>query len=93
MTYRNRQSDELSHVVAKYVVGSDGARSTVRNAMQTEMQPLGFEQRWLVVDVILKQEMPELGDHTIQYCDPEQPATYCRNPGMRRRWEFALRDD
>ena len=93
VSYRNRQSDELSHVVAKYVVGSDGARSTVRNAMKTEMQPLGFEQRWLVVDVILKQEMPELGDHTIQYCDPEQPATYCRNPGMRRRWEFALRDD
>ena len=93
LSYRNRLTNEVSRVNAKYVVGCDGARSTVREAMQTEMQPLGFEQRWLVVDVILKQEMPELGDHTIQYCDPLQPATYCRNPGMRRRWEFALRDD
>ena len=93
LSYRNRLTDEVSRVNAKYVVGCDGARSTVRQAMQTDMQPLGFEQRWLVVDVILKQAMPELGDHTIQYCDPSQPATYCRNPGMRRRWEFALRDD
>jgi len=56
------------------------------------METLGFNQRWLVVDVMLKHEMPKLGDHTLQYCDLETPSTYCRNVGLRRRWEFALPD-
>jgi 3-(3-hydroxy-phenyl)propionate hydroxylase len=77
---------------AKYVVGCDGARSMVRQTMDSQMEPLGFEQRWLVVDVMLKREMPELGDFTVQFCDSTRPATYCRNVGLRRRWEFALLD-
>jgi len=57
------------------------------------MEHLGFQQRWLVIDVILKREMPELDDCTIQHCDPIRPATYCRNPGLRRRWDFALQEN
>ena len=73
-----------------YLVGCDGANSTVRQLMDTALDDLGFHERWLVVDVILNQEVPRLGDHTIQYCDPNHPMTYCRNPGRRRRWEMAL---
>ncbi len=54
---------------------------------------LGFKERWLVADLLLKRPKPELGDHTIQYCNPERPATYARGPGDRRRWEIAVRDD
>ena len=32
-------------------------------------------------------------DRTIQYSNPKQPATYCRNVGKRRRWEFAIKDN
>ncbi|MBL4892004.1 MAG: bifunctional 3-(3-hydroxy-phenyl)propionate/3-hydroxycinnamic acid hydroxylase [Rhizobiaceae bacterium] len=87
------QEGKEETVSASYIVGCDGARSLVRRAMDVEMEHLGFEQRWLVIDVILKREMPGLDDRTIQYCDPVRPATYCRNPGLRRRWEFALRED
>ncbi len=80
-------------VRAQYVVGCDGARSTVRAGMGADMIKLGFEQRWLVVDLQLFRDMPELGDHTLQFCDKIRPATYCRNVGFRRRWEFALLDD
>ena len=45
---------------------------------RTELEDFGFHERWLVVDVLLKCPKPELGDHTIQYCDPSRPATYVR---------------
>lgn len=80
------------HSSTRYMVGCDGANSSVRQLMHTALEDLGFKERWLVVDILLHRDMPELGDHTIQYCDPHQPMTYCRNPGNRRRWEMALPD-
>jgi len=41
LSCRDKQKDEVSMVVAKYVVGSDGARSMVRRAMQTKMHMYG----------------------------------------------------
>ncbi len=80
-------------VRAKYLVGCDGARSVVRRFMETGMRDLGFHERWLVVDLLLKAEKPELGDHTIQHCSPVRPATYVRCPGNRRRWEISVLAD
>ena len=91
--YRDVREDTTERTRARYVVGCDGANSVVRRAMNSEMENLGFAQRWLVVDVLLKRDMPSLGDHTIQHCDPVRPATYCRNVGRRRRWEFALHEN
>jgi 3-(3-hydroxy-phenyl)propionate hydroxylase len=75
---------------AKYVVGCDGARSIVRRFMGTELDDLQSHERWLVVDVLLKRERPDLGDHSIQFCDPARPGTYVRGVGNRRRWELML---
>ncbi|MEM6627090.1 MAG: bifunctional 3-(3-hydroxy-phenyl)propionate/3-hydroxycinnamic acid hydroxylase [Pseudomonadota bacterium] len=91
--YKDLVDQQTHDVSAEYVVGCDGARSVVRGCMQTDMEDLGFHERWLVIDVILNQEKPELGDHSIQYCVPERPATYVRGPGMRRRWEITVLDD
>ena len=57
------------------------------------MTDFGFHERWLVVDVMLKKEKPELGDHSIQFCDSERPATYVRGPHNRRRWEITVHPD
>ena len=54
------------------------------------MEDLGFEERWLVVDVMLTRHRDDLGDHSIQYCDAESPATYVRGVGVHRRWEMRL---
>lgn len=75
---------------ARYVVGCDGARSTIRRIMGTELDDLNSHERWLVVDVLLKRERPDLGDFSIQYCDPRRPATYVKGVGQRRRWELML---
>ena len=78
---------------ARYLVGCDGANSLTRRVIGGEMDDLGFEERWLVVDAILKRPRPDLGDHTMQFCTPDRPMTYCRNPGARRRWEMTIKDD
>ena len=78
---------------SRYVVGCDGARSLTRSAMGVEMASLGFEQTWVVIDLLLTSRAVDLPDRTIQYCNPDRPATYCRNVGRRRRWEFAVGPD
>lgn len=83
-------SGKLLRTRAKYVVGCDGARSIVRRVMGTELDDLQSHERWLVVDVLLQRERPDLGDHSVQYCDPARPSTYVRGVGNRRRWELML---
>jgi 3-(3-hydroxy-phenyl)propionate hydroxylase len=57
------------------------------------MDDLGFHERWLVVDVLLKRERPDLGDYSVQFCNPQRPATYIRGTGKRRRWEITIHPD
>lgn len=89
---RSRTTDAPCQIKARYVVGCDGARSTLRQDIGDRLADLGFQERWLVVDAILKHDMPELGNHTMQICDPDRPMTYCRSPGLRRRWEISLKE-
>ena len=80
-----------SHIIdADYVVGCDGANSFVKKFIGPETIDYGFEERWAVLDLILKKHNKNLPDRTIQYCSQNTPATYCRNVGRRRRWEISL---
>ena len=93
LRYENMANGRVHRVRARYVVGCDGARSLIRRFIESPMTDHGFHERWLVVDMLLKRDMPELGDHSVQHCDPEQPMTYVRGPFNRRRWEMAVPDD
>ena len=86
----NINNNKISEIRAKYIIGCDGARSTIRKQIKAKFQNLGFTQKWAVVDLILKKNKKELPDRTIQYSNSKRPATYCRNVGKRRRWEFAI---
>ncbi len=97
--YENLTTGELAQVAAQYVVGCDGARSTVRRFMGAALQDLRSHERWIVLDMKLErppQGVPEAADETgrvvdaIQYCDPARPTTFVPMPGNRHRWEFML---
>ena len=88
----NINNKKINEVSSKYIVGCDGARSTIREQIKAKFQNLGFTQKWAVVDLILRKDKKELPDRTIQYSNTRRPATYCRNVGKRRRWEFAIRN-
>lgn len=88
--YEDLATGRLASLRARYVVGCDGARSLVRRLIGSDHEDLGFHERWLVVDAVLRHDMPELGDHSVQHCDPARPSTYVRGVGARRRWELTM---
>lgn len=88
--FEDLATGKLQHCDAKYVVGCDGARSLVRRLIGSGMHDLGFHERWLVVDFLLQRPRPDLGDYSLQHCNPERPSTYIRGTGNRRRWEITL---
>jgi 2-polyprenyl-6-methoxyphenol hydroxylase-like FAD-dependent oxidoreductase len=70
-----------------YVVGCDGANSTVRDLLGVTMDDRGFFYDWLIVDVILDE--PRVFDPiNLQICDPRRPTTAVSGGPGRRRWEF-----
>jgi len=97
--YENLNSGVLDSVTARYVVGCDGARSTVRRFMGAGLQDLCSHERWIVLDMIvdgapetIRYAADEDGNYldAVQYCDPARPTTYVPMVGNRHRWEFML---
>ncbi|MGO9994906.1 MAG: FAD-dependent monooxygenase, partial [Steroidobacteraceae bacterium] len=75
-------------VRARYLVGADGANSTVRRLLGLEFQGASFSQDWLIVDAL---GVPDPIDHCEFICDPRRPTPHMVAPGGRQRWEFMLR--
>lgn len=90
LRFEDTSCGKLGSASARYVIGCDGARSIARRFMGTELTDLKSHERWVVVDVLLDAPRPDLGDFSIQYCDPARPTTYTRGPGNRRRWEIMV---
>lgn len=87
------QADDGSSqaIHARYVIGCDGASSTVRSQAGITLEDLGFDEPWLVVDVqVNAQGLQKLPTTSVQYCNPHRPATYVIGPGNHRRWEIAI---
>lgn len=87
------QSDggQASSVRARWVIACDGASSTVRALVGLELEDLGFDQPWLVVDVrVNAQGLAKLPTTSVQYCNPQRPATLVIGPGNHRRWEISI---
>lgn len=89
--YANRTAGTEHLIEAEYVLGCDGANSIVRRRIGSAMHDLGFDQRWLVVDVATSADL-EQWDGVHQVCDPVRAGTYMRIGKTRYRWEFRLLD-
>lgn len=74
---------------ARYLVGADGARSPVRKACGILFEDLGFEEPWLVVDVLVD-DPARLPTANLQICDPARPTTCVLMGEGRHRWEFMI---
>lgn len=77
---------------ASFLLGCDGANSVVRRELGGRMVDLGFEQRWLVVDVDTDVDLGHW-DGVHQMCDSTRAATFMRVGARRYRWELQLLDD
>lgn len=74
---------------SRYIVGADGARSPVRKACEITFEDLGFEEPWLVVDVVVD-DPSRLPTANLQICDPARPTTCVLMGEGRHRWEFMI---
>jgi 3-(3-hydroxy-phenyl)propionate hydroxylase len=81
-------------VRARYVIGCDGASSTVRALAGLALQDLEFDEPWLVVDALVNERgLAKLPATSVQYCEPQRPCSFLIGPGNHRRWEIALHAD
>lgn len=85
--------DELCRA-ARFVVGADGAASTVRRQLGVSLRDLGYDEPWLVVDVLMDRPPGRGSDPMMirQVCDPGRLTTYVPSHGRHHRWEFRLVD-
>lgn len=89
---REPHSGVTRSLSSRYLIGVDGAKSMVREAIGGGQKDLGFAADWLVVDVLpndgVKLDIPGAA----QLCDPARPTMVV--PGgvkdgmFHRRWEF-----
>jgi len=88
-------------VQSRWVIGCDGARSTVRRALSIRLDDLDFNEPWLVVDAEVEGPISfpdfsmvpagaNLQNLSLMMCDPRRPATIVPGRGNHRRWEFML---
>lgn len=82
--------DDGSTLRSAWVVGCDGARSATRAVVGTALDDLGFEEPWLVLDLLLREPIAELPRRCYQVCDPARPHTLVPMPFPRFRFEFML---
>ncbi|MGE0045541.1 MAG: bifunctional 3-(3-hydroxy-phenyl)propionate/3-hydroxycinnamic acid hydroxylase [Hyphomonadaceae bacterium] len=74
-------------VRSRFIVGADGARSPVRSAASIGFDDLGFDESWLVIDVLVH-DASRLPDVNLQICNPARPTTCVLMGAGRHRWEF-----
>lgn len=76
-------------VEARFIIGADGGASTLRQQLGVTLFDYGFDEPWLVIDTIARDEegLPPFG---VQSCDPERPVTIMPMAPGNRRWEFML---
>lgn len=80
---------------AFFLLGADGAKSTVRRACGIALWDRGFHQTWIVVDAevpdaAVREQLPTAH---IQYANAERPTTYVRSAQGHFRWEFMVLPD
>jgi 3-(3-hydroxy-phenyl)propionate hydroxylase len=83
-TTRHRQ-----RIRGRYLLAADGASSFVRSSIGLDLIDTGFDEPWLVIDILSDHEIGQ-PDESEMFCDPRRPATRVPGPGRHHRWEFML---
>lgn len=82
-------SGATEQVAVRYLIGCDGANSSVRDQIGIATHDLGFFYDWLIIDVIPSRRMT-FTPGAWQLCDPARPTTVTPSGPGRRRWEFMM---
>ncbi|TCN53646.1 3-(3-hydroxy-phenyl)propionate hydroxylase [Rhodococcus sp. SMB37] len=89
VTVTTRQDGETITIRARYVIGADGGRSFVRDAVNIELEGDTAPMKWLVVDV--KDDTWD-APYSAVYTSPQRPSMTIPLPFGYRRFEFKVLD-
>lgn len=70
-----------------WLVGCDGASSSVRERLGVILAGSTFDERWLIVDLV---NSPVERANTHVFCDARRPCIALPGPNLTRRFEFKL---
>lgn len=87
---RTDATGDRSAISASFLVGCDGAASPVRKAAGITLEDLGFDETWLVVDMMVGTDDVGLPANTIALCDPARPGYSIEMDNQRHRLEFMV---
>ena len=86
---RDGRSGGSEELTARFLLAADGASSFVRSQHGIRLLDQGFDESWMVIDVMCERELGASGESEM-FCDPRRPATRIPGPGHHHRWEFML---
>ena len=76
-----------TEISARFVLGCDGGRSSVRSQLGVQMSGDSLDQPWLVIDTVGD---PHDQRYAMHHGDPERPHVILPGPNGRCRYEFLL---
>lgn len=74
-------------VSCDYLVGCDGATSTVRTGLGIALEGMTYAMRWLIVDLENNENTTK---HTEVFCSHRRPCITLPGPNRTRRYEFEV---
>jgi 3-(3-hydroxy-phenyl)propionate hydroxylase len=86
---RLEPTEDYARVRARYCVGADGAGSFIRAALGIPRADLGFNERWLDVDMRTLRPLT-FEPNLVQICDPARPRMLMPLGREHRRFEWML---
>lgn len=88
------ENGEQHTLKARYVIGCDGASSTVRALTGISLEDLEFDEPWVVADFLVNEAaLSKLPANSAHFCEPSRPIALVNGPGNHRRWEIMLLED
>lgn len=78
---------QQTRITCDYLIGCDGANSTVRDLLGISLEGSTFNERWLIIDL---EHSENPSPETRVFCDPRRPCITLPGPDHTRRFEFKL---
>lgn len=94
ISLKNQKEDGVTEVTGDWLIGCDGGRSFVREAMFSQMKEIKPPKDWILVDTVLNKagDASLLPDRFRYYLSDERLTAYAHGFGLNRRWEFELKE-
>ncbi len=74
-------------ITSKFIVGCDGANSSIRKLLNIKLLGSSFKENWLIIDLFNSENKFR---HTQVFCDAKRPCITLPGPRGIRRYEFKL---